>query len=296
MIIADVTFIGLGLMGTALARTAIKAGFETVVWNRTPEKVVPLVEQGARYFENVAKAISESPIIVVCVSGYDVSDTILRVPEVEAALKGRTLIQLTSGSTRLARNAALWAGAIGVRYVDGGIEGYPATIGKDDSMFIISGDEQGYQQAQPLLRTLAPVLHYLGDDPTRASAMYSAMLSGSFGLIFGVMNAVAICEATGISIEQYLQVVGPVFKTDIDLVTEMAQKCDEDNLDKTEAYLSVWNETLVPIIETLSDGGCNTELPTLMHEMLNRAEKEGLAKHDLAALIEMIRPAKTDKI
>jgi len=71
----------------------------------------------------------------------------------------------------------------------------------------------------------------------------------------------------------------------------MAIKCDQGKLDETEAYLSVWNETLEPIIETLADNGCNPELPILMKNILDRAEKKGFANHDLAALIEMIRPA-----
>ncbi len=204
-------------------------------------------------------------------------------------MKDKTIVQLTSGTASDAKEMSEWVSAAGARFVDGGIESYPDGIGMAESMFMLAGDEQGFREAEPILRSLAPVLHYLGDDPARAGAMYSAMISGSMGFIFGVMHAVAICEATGITMKQYLDVVGPVFKTDVNLVSEMAAKCEEGSLEETEAYLSVWNETLSSVVDTLKDHNLNAEVPALMHDFLNRAEEAGLAKYDLAAMIEMIR-------
>ncbi|MCC3859600.1 NAD(P)-dependent oxidoreductase [Pseudemcibacter aquimaris] len=286
---ADVTFIGLGLMGAALAEVSIKAGFETVVWNRTPSKADALVKLGAEYTENVADAVSESPVTIICVGDYDIADTILNNDDVTAVLKGKTLVQLTSGSSGDAIKMNEWISTAGAKYVDGGIEGYPSDIGTDESMFFISGNQDGVREAEPILKTLAPVLHNLGDDPARASAMYSAMLSGSFGMIFGMMQAVAICEATGIDIKQYLKIVSPVYDTDKELVMEMAEKCADDRLDEREATLSVWNETLNPIIETLSENGLNADMARLMRNMLEKSERDGFADHDLAALINVIR-------
>lgn len=289
---ADVTFIGLGLMGSALAEVAVKAGFDVVVWNRTAEKAEPLVEQGAEYVADVAAAIAESPVTIVCVVGYDTTDTILKKADVKEALNGRTLVQLTNGTISDVNKLHEWVSGAGAKYVDGGIESYPSHIGEESSMFILAGNEQGFKEAHSVLKTLAPILHYLGDDPARATAMYSAMLCGSYGLFFGVMNGVAICEAAGITTEQYLKIVRPVMVTDVNAATEMVEKCGEDRLHETEATLATWNEAMIPSIKALEGYGYNPEFMTLMHDMLNRAEKSGYAEHDLAALIEMIRPKK----
>ncbi len=45
--IMNVTFIGLGNMGSNIAQCILKAGFDLTVWNRTVSKMHPLVEQGA---------------------------------------------------------------------------------------------------------------------------------------------------------------------------------------------------------------------------------------------------------
>ena len=44
---SDVTVIGLGAMGSALARTVLQAGYSVTVWNRSSDKIKPLVDIGA---------------------------------------------------------------------------------------------------------------------------------------------------------------------------------------------------------------------------------------------------------
>ena len=287
---AEVAFLGLGLMGSALAETMVQAGHDTVVWNRTISRVEPLVARGAQKASSPAEAIAESPVIVVCVGDYDAADTFLRTPDVLAALKGRVLIQLTSGSAQLAQSTHAWAKEGGVLYLDGAIMGYPSDIGSPDSMFVISGDEEGYTLAEPLLRILAPKLEYLGADPARASAMDSAILSATFGLIFGMLNGAALCEATGISIRQYTKLVQPLLTMETEAIAGSAIKIEDNTLDDTGAFLATWTAVLNPMIETMESAGYNPEIPIFMRNMLSRAIEQGWGEYDIGALIKVLRP------
>jgi 3-hydroxyisobutyrate dehydrogenase-like beta-hydroxyacid dehydrogenase len=287
---AEVTFLGLGLMGTALAETMLQAGHDTVVWNRTTSREEPLVARGAQKASSPAEAISESPIIVVCVGDYNAADTFLRTPDALAALKGRVLIQLTSGSAQLAQSTHGWSKEAGVLYLDGAIMGYPGDIGSPDSMIVISGDEEGYTLAEPLLRILAPKLEYLGADPARASAMDSAILSATFGLIFGMLNGAALCEATGISIRQYTKLVQPLLTMEAEAIAGSAIKIEGDTLNDTEAFLATWAAVLNPMIETMEGAGYNSEIPNFMRKMLKRAIDQGWGEYDIGALIKILRP------
>jgi 3-hydroxyisobutyrate dehydrogenase-like beta-hydroxyacid dehydrogenase len=281
---AEITFLGLGLMGTALAETMVKAGHDTVVWNRTPSRADSLVAMGARLVPDPADAITKCPITVVCVSDYDASDSFLRTPESLAALNGRVLVQLTSGSYRLARESNEWVTQAGASYLDGGIMGYPSDIGTSDSTFIMAGDEKAYTQAEPLLRILAPNLEYLGDDPGRASAMDSAVMAADFGLIMGVFTGAAICEATGISIKQYVELARPILAMDLEAQYESAIKYEDNGTEETDAYLKQWREVIDPVVETTENAGYNAEFPTLVRTMLDRAIDQGWGKHDVGAL------------
>lgn len=63
----EASVIGLGTMGSILARLLLQKGYHVTVWNRTITKAKSLVQTGAVLAPNAAAAISASPIIVICV-------------------------------------------------------------------------------------------------------------------------------------------------------------------------------------------------------------------------------------
>ena len=78
--VQTVSMIGLGNMGSALARAIAKAGHDLTVWNRSGEKCRPLADEGASVALSVGEAVSRSDVIVVCVRGYDVATALFDNP------------------------------------------------------------------------------------------------------------------------------------------------------------------------------------------------------------------------
>jgi len=287
---AEISFIGLGLMGATLAETTIKAGFKTAVWNRTACKAETLAALGALNPPSAAEAIMASPITVVCLGSYDAATALLHSAECTNAAKDRTIIQLTTGSPQLARAGKAWADGAGAAYLDGGILAMPEDIGTAKARFLLSGDEAGYQKAAPYLRAMAPTIEYLGSDPAKASAMDLALLSGTFGLIFGLLNGAAIAEASNVSIKSYVDLARPILTGDLGFIGESAIKCEEDTMEDTEAFLSTWAEGLTPMISALKSAGYSAEIPAFMQATLHRAAEQGYGEQDIAALIKLLRP------
>ncbi|WP_307847242.1 NAD(P)-binding domain-containing protein [Micromonospora sp. D93] len=62
----SVTILGLGAMGTALARTWLAAGHPLTVWNRTPARAAALAPHGARVADSAAQAVAANTLVVVC--------------------------------------------------------------------------------------------------------------------------------------------------------------------------------------------------------------------------------------
>lgn len=263
---------------------------DVVVWNRDGSKADPLVAKGARYKSSPAGAISESPITIVCVGNYDNADSFLRTPESLAALKGRVLVQLTTGSPKSASSTQAWAKEAGVSYLDGAIMSYPSEIGTAASQFLVAGDEPAYAKAEPFLCILAPQLEYLGTDPARPAALDSAILSTSLGLMFGILNGAALCEATGIPISQFTDLIKPDFGTEGVAFSENAIKYENNDLDEPEAFLRTWAEGLDPMAEMMEDAGYDPVFPKLLRRMMNRAIDSGLGEKDVGALIKTLRP------
>ncbi|WP_369028554.1 NAD(P)-binding domain-containing protein, partial [Nocardia farcinica] len=107
--------------GQALARAFLKAGHPTTVWNRTPGKADQLMAEGAQVAPTAAEAIDASSLTVICVSDYAAMYELLDASD----LAGTTLLNLTSGDSAQARQAARWAEQRGAHYLDGAIMAIP---------------------------------------------------------------------------------------------------------------------------------------------------------------------------
>lgn len=286
----DISFLGLGDMGFAIANTAMRAGFDTVVWNRTKERATPLVEYGAILASSSVEAILESPVIVVCVSDYEVAETFLQTPDALAALNGRVLVQLSTGSPKQARVAEDWVRQAGASYLDGEILVYVEQIGTPESLFLVSGDNNAYSQCEKLLKTLAPQTRYLGPNPARATALTLGIHTASLGLITGVLNGAAICEAEGVSMSEFGDLIPLLMGYDAEALSESVKRIEAGGLENSDASIGVWAAITKPIIETAKEADYDPAFPEFIQNLFNRAIENGHGEHDVGALIKVLRP------
>lgn len=194
-----VSILGTGRMGSALARAFIKNGYPTTVWNRSPDKTQPLAALGASVAASVRDAVAASEIIVVNVSDYEASASLLRDPKAAEALRGKLTVELTSGTPRSAREAALWAEAQGAVTLDGAILATPDIIGSETATIIVSGASSAFETHQATLNVLGTVRH-VGEDPGVAAALESVGLSQLWGGLFGALQAIALAQAEGVDL------------------------------------------------------------------------------------------------
>ena len=105
----NVTVIGAGRMGSALATVLFHKGFATTVWNRTGAKTKVLSRLGLSVAQSVEESVREADIVVVSVSDYSSTRQLLRQPDMETALRGKIVVQLSSGTPKEAREMDSWA-------------------------------------------------------------------------------------------------------------------------------------------------------------------------------------------
>jgi 3-hydroxyisobutyrate dehydrogenase-like beta-hydroxyacid dehydrogenase len=287
---ANISFLGLGDMGFALANTITGAGHNTIVWNRTKERAAPLLEKGAILASSPVEAISKSSIIVVCVSDYEAAEKFLRTPDALAALNGRVLVQLSTCSPKQARAADDWVHQAGASYLDGEILAYVEQIGTPESLFLVSGDNNAYSQCEELLKILAPQTRYLGPNPARASALTLGFHSGSLGLITGILNGAAICEAEGVSMSEFGDLIPLLMGYDAEALSESVKRIEAGGLEDSDASIGVWAAITKPIIETAKETGYDPAFPAFIQDLFDRAIKNGLGEHNVGALINVLRP------
>ncbi|HEX2140231.1 MAG TPA: NAD(P)-binding domain-containing protein, partial [Woeseiaceae bacterium] len=166
---SDVSVIGLGAMGSAIAAALLNGGFEVTVWNRTAAKAAPLARLGARAATAPAAAVANSPLTIVCVDDYAATREVLDTAAVIAALGERAIVQFSTGTPDDAREGERWARRHGAEWLDGAILAYPREIGESALVFI-SGDAAPFERHRPVLSALTTELRYLGTAIGAASA------------------------------------------------------------------------------------------------------------------------------
>ncbi|MFD7263683.1 NAD(P)-dependent oxidoreductase [Streptomyces sp. NPDC059874] len=190
------TLLGLGDMGTALARTWLAAGHALTVWNRTTAKAETLAAEGAVAAASPAEAVAASRLVVLCLLDDASIDSALEGVD----LTGKDLVNLTTGTPAEGRARAAWAEERGARFVDGGIMATPTMIGVPEA-----GGYVFYSGSRGLFDTHREVLEvpagarFVGEDPGHAALHDVALLSAMWGMFAGISQAYALIEGEDIA-------------------------------------------------------------------------------------------------
>ncbi|ASS85835.1 3-hydroxyisobutyrate dehydrogenase [Geobacillus lituanicus] len=167
-----VGFIGLGVMGSRMARRLLEAGFNVTVYNRTTEKAVPLVNLGARQAATVAELAGEADIICTCLS---MPDDVIEVYTGEggvlsAAHPGTICLDFTTVGPKTSRFVARRAGERGVAYLDAPVSGGPEGAEQGALTIMVGGAKEAWEQVRPLLQALGKTVEYLGESGAGSAA------------------------------------------------------------------------------------------------------------------------------
>jgi 3-hydroxyisobutyrate dehydrogenase-like beta-hydroxyacid dehydrogenase len=283
---SEVTVIGLGNMGSALARALLDApeGRAVTVWNRSPEKAESLVEKGAVLAPSVDAGIKASPIILVCVTNYAAANRILS--EVAPNLAGKLFVQFTTGSPQDARASETWAHEHEAEYLDCAITGSPSSIGTPSAHILVSGRDVTFQRAEPMLRLLANKLDYKGEAIGLASAWEMVHIMHYYGMFLSLFHGVQICQAEGIPLQEYIALLGDQGKNYEKWLCENIQS---GSYKETSAPLELWAGGIQQIAQHAQDSHINAEFPRLAARLFQQAMDEGYGREEVSALFKVLQ-------
>jgi len=281
---SDVTVIGLGLMGSALARAFQNAGHSLTVWNRTAAKMQPFIDNGITAAGDVEAAISASPVVVVCIDNYQLTSAIFNSHNIAPLLEERTVVQLSTGTPKQASDADNWMSAHKVAYLDGALLCGPNDIGDETTQILLCGNEETYTQTASLLSCLGGNIRYLGANIRAASTLDLAWLCESYGLFLAVSHGARICESEGVTVDQYASVFP--LHSDFRHYAELIHSADFSN---PTATLRIWRSALQPLLQQGKDADINTDFPGYMDSLLQRAEASGYGEESVMAIVKVLR-------
>jgi 3-hydroxyisobutyrate dehydrogenase-like beta-hydroxyacid dehydrogenase len=289
-----VTVIGTGVMGSALARALAGGGHEVTAWNRTRSRAEPLASAGVTVADGLLDAVRGSDPVIMCVSNQAAAAELLADPALTELLRGRTLVQMTTGTPADGRRNAAWAQPLGIGYVDAAILAYPREIGTPDAEIFYCGPAASPEAAPelaPLLGALGTV-HYLGEDGGRASVVDAALIAFFYGTMAGLVQCVNLATAGGVPIGDLLPISGPFFNRFIaNAVTETGERLTERRYGEPQSSLDTHLGGIdLLVLGASREAGIDTSVVTAIRDSFAAAVAAGHGADDIAILADLPAP------
>jgi len=201
-----VGLIGLGNMGTAIAERLLDAGYPVVVQNRTRAKAEALENRGAEVADTPEALVGRAEVVITSLPD-DAAFEAVATQLVGAARSGTVLVDVSTVSPDVSARIASLAEPAGVEYLRAPVSGNPTVVRAGNLSFIVSGESETLERAEPVLRAIGPTITHVGE------AEQARVVKLAINLMIAVLaqvisEALVLGEASGVSREALLEVMG----------------------------------------------------------------------------------------
>jgi 3-hydroxyisobutyrate dehydrogenase-like beta-hydroxyacid dehydrogenase len=288
---AAVTVIGLGPMGRAMAGALMEAGHRVTVWNRTPSRADDLVAAGANLAPSPAAAVGASELTILSLTHYQAAYEVLGSAAGDGLLAGKVLVNLSSDTPDVTREASAWAERHGARFLTGGVMVPAPVVGTPGAYVFYSGPREAFEVHEPTLRKIGEP-RYLGADPGLAQLFYQAHLDVFLTALSGLLHATALIRAAGASAGDFMPDALATL-TEIPAMVgdgaELARRIEAGEHPGELSTATMMGATADHIMRTSETAGVDLELPRAVKSHYDRAIAAGHGGDDWTSLFEVIK-------
>lgn len=282
---SDISVVGLGVMGSALARTLMSAGYSVTVWNRSPEKMNPLVSEGAVVANSAAEAIAASPVTVSCIASHN--KTIELIKGVNS-MAGKTLIELSTGGAEEARELTALVSEKGGTWLVGIINAYPTGIGKAETVLAVVGAPETWEAWRPHVTALGGSSEHVGTDAGMLATLFAALFTTRQGFMFGMIFGALVCRKAGLPLDVFSKLVPITMGVLPNYHQYFADTAPGGNFDNPPATMTTYALALDDVLKTFDEVGAMNDLPKLFSDLAHQGVDAGLQDKALTALVELL--------
>ena len=205
----SIAFIGLGIMGSPMAGHLVRAGFDVVGYNLTPEPIQKLVDAGGQGATDVPTAVRGADVIITMVPDS---------PDVEAvtggddgifanADKGALYIDMSSIRPDVSIRVADAGQKAGLRVLDAPVSGGDVGAIEASLSIMVGGEAEDFQAARPVLDAVGKTIVHVGPAGSgqTVKAANQLIVAGNIELL---AEAIVFLEAYGVDLKAALDVLG----------------------------------------------------------------------------------------
>jgi 3-hydroxyisobutyrate dehydrogenase len=284
---AELGFVGLGVMGGGVVRRLLDAGHTVTVWNRTRDKAEPLLEAGARWADSPREVAELSEITFTMVTNTAAVNAVTGGPDgIIAGLRpGKVYVDMSTVSPANTRELAERVAAVGADMLDAPVSGSVITLEQGKLSIMVGGDPAVFERVKPVLEAIGPRVFHVGPNGAAVTMKIAINLSLAVQML-AFSEGVLLAEKSGISREKAVEVMlasviaSPMVAYRGPFVLEQPDEawfdCHMMQKDMTLA-LELGRELEVPLPTT-----------AVTNELLTAANGMGVGDKDFAVLFDVL--------
>ncbi len=284
---ADLGYVGLGVMGGGIVRRLLDAGHTVTVWNRTREKATPLLDAGALWAESPREVAERSDVVFTMVTN---TAAVQAVSEGDVGIlaglgPGKVYIDMSTASPSNTRALAAKVVERGAQMLDAPVSGSVITLEQGKLTVMVGGDTETFERVKPILEAIGPRVFHLGGNGAAVTMKIAINLSLAVQML-AFSEGVLLAEKAGISRERAVEVMlasviaSPMVVYRGPFVLEQPEEAwfDCHMMQKDmDLALELGHELEVPLPTT-----------SVTNELLTAANAMGIGHKDFAVLFDVL--------
>jgi 3-hydroxyisobutyrate dehydrogenase-like beta-hydroxyacid dehydrogenase len=282
-------FVGLGIMGSAMATNLLKAGFEVTVWNRSPDKCLPLVDLGATVAAS-PRAVAESSDVVIAMMSTPAAVQSVRdgAEGIIAGLSsGNGYVDMSTVDADTSLESYRLAHGKGALFLEAPVAGSRKPAEDATLTIMAAGDRELYDSSLPVLEKMGKKLLFLGETG-KAARMKLANNLVMCGMLTALSEGIALAAGSGLDTAQLLEVL------DSGAVTNPMFRLKGPQIAANKEFpaafpLKHMQKDLRLALQLAEEVGQPLFVTATINELYKKALAENLGDADFAAISRVIR-------
>ena len=205
---AELGYVGLGVMGGGIARRLLGAGHTVTGWNRTKEKAEPLIAEGLRWADSPREVAEQSEVVFTMVTNTTAVRAVTEGPDgVLAGLApGKVYLDMSTASPANTRDLAARVAEAGAQMLDAPVSGTSITVDQGKASVMVGGDADTFGRVKPILDAIGPKVFHVGPSGSAVTIKIAINLSLAVQML-AFSEGVLLAEKSGIPRERAVEVM-----------------------------------------------------------------------------------------
>jgi 3-hydroxyisobutyrate dehydrogenase len=284
-----IAFLGLGAMGTRMATSLLKAGFDLTVWNRNAHRAEPLMGLSAKVATHPNEAVANADVVIAMLRDDSASEDVwtnANYGALSAMKQGAIALESSTLTVAWVKQLGALSTKCGVHFLDAPVAGSTPAAESRQLVYMVGGDAAVLERARPVLGAMGVAIHYAG--PTGSGAFAKLMVNSLLGIQAAAMaELIGLAERNQVHVSMLVEIVSrtavcsPAANSIAKamLANQFAPLFPIELLEKDMQYVAM----------CAADSGAPIPICNETHSLLKAAQKAGFGNEQYTAIVKLYR-------